>query len=172
MSTDTQCVVLNGCFSNAQASALVETIPTAVGLSSQVSDTAAIAFATGFYEVLALGRSVDEAFKAACIRVARTQLESDRETPKLLHSQDVEPRKVTLFPTKTTQPTVPQLRRPPAASVPAQTPTPTDKLALFWVGRGRLWSSPSEQQANEAWSCSSGGGPLVKGGVCEDYPGT
>ena len=62
-------------FSQNAQQALVETIPTAVGLSSQVSDTAAIAFATGFYEVLALGRSVDEAFKAACIRVARTQLE-------------------------------------------------------------------------------------------------
>lgn len=59
----------------------METIPTAVGLSSQVSDTAAIAFATGFYEVLALDWSVDEAFKAARIRVARTQRASEQETP-------------------------------------------------------------------------------------------
>ncbi len=117
VSKDTQCVVLNCCFSDAQASALVETVPTAVGMSSQVSDTAAIAFATGFYEALALGRSVDEAFKAACVRVALTQLESERVTPKLLHGQGVDPQKVTLFPTKPTAPTVPKLRRPTAASV-------------------------------------------------------
>lgn len=117
VSTDTQCVVLYGCFSNAQASALVETIPTAVGLSSQVSDTAAIAFATGFYEVLALGWSVDEAFKAACIRVARTQRASEQETPKLLHGPGVDPQKVTLFPTKTAAKTETKVRSPTAASV-------------------------------------------------------
>ena len=117
VSKDTQCVVLNCCFSNAQASALVEAVPTAVGMSSLVSDTAAIAFATGFYEALALGRTVEEAFKAACVRVALTQLESERETPKLLHGQGIDPRKITLFPTKTTDPTVPKLRRPTTASV-------------------------------------------------------
>lgn len=54
---------------------------------------------------------------AACVRVALTQLESERETPKLLHGPGVDPQKITLFPTKTAAKTETKVRRPTAASV-------------------------------------------------------
>jgi hypothetical protein len=58
-----ECVVLNACYSNVQADAIVKHIPYVVGMKASVSDAAALEFAIGFYDALGAGRSVEEAFQ-------------------------------------------------------------------------------------------------------------
>lgn len=52
-----------------QAAAIAESIPCVVGLSRAISDPAAIAFAAGFYEALAFGKTVKEAFDLGVIQL-------------------------------------------------------------------------------------------------------
>jgi hypothetical protein len=61
-------VVLNACHGKEQARALTEVIDFAVGMNTAIDDKAAIAFASGFYQWLASGRSVKESFELAVNR--------------------------------------------------------------------------------------------------------
>lgn len=58
------CVVLNACWSDSQATALVQNagIPYVVGMTNAISDKGAIAFAAGFYRGLSDGMTVEDAF--------------------------------------------------------------------------------------------------------------
>ena len=58
-----ECVVLNACYSEVQADAIVKYINYAIGMKQEIRDDAAIAFATGFYRALGWGRSIEEAYK-------------------------------------------------------------------------------------------------------------
>jgi hypothetical protein len=66
------CVVLNGCYSEAQANAIADYVPYVIGMTQAIPDRAAIEFAVGFYDALGAGRSVPFAFKLACNAIART----------------------------------------------------------------------------------------------------
>lgn len=55
-------VILNSCFSEPQAKAILKAIPSVIGMRKEIGDSAAIAFATGFYKALGAGKSVGEAF--------------------------------------------------------------------------------------------------------------
>ena len=61
-----ECVVLNACYSEVQAEAIFQHIDCAIGMSRAVGDVAAIEFATGFYDALAVGRSYRDAFEFGC----------------------------------------------------------------------------------------------------------
>jgi hypothetical protein len=63
------CVVLNACYSEAQAKAIAEHIPFVIGMNQAVGDRAAIAFATGFYKALGADRSIEEAYKFGCVEI-------------------------------------------------------------------------------------------------------
>jgi tetratricopeptide (TPR) repeat protein len=65
-------VVLNACYAKDLAEALSETIDFTIGMNDAIDDRAAINFASAFYESLAYGRSVNNAFD-----VAVTQLRMD-----------------------------------------------------------------------------------------------
>ncbi len=58
-------VVLNACYAKDQAQALTSTIDFTIGMNAAIEDRAAIVFAAHFYQSLAFGRSVEEAFKLA-----------------------------------------------------------------------------------------------------------
>jgi hypothetical protein len=58
-------VVLNACYSWAQANAIVSSIDCAVGTNKSISDKAAIIFAAALYRAFGFGRSVKEAFVQA-----------------------------------------------------------------------------------------------------------
>jgi nucleoside phosphorylase/tetratricopeptide (TPR) repeat protein len=62
-------VVLNACYSQAQAKAIVREIDCAVGMSDAIPDDAAIAFAAEFYQALGFGKSVQEAFDLGVARL-------------------------------------------------------------------------------------------------------
>jgi hypothetical protein len=51
------CVVLNGCYSEVQAKAIVNHIDYAISMNQAIGDRAAIEFAVGFYDAIGAGRS-------------------------------------------------------------------------------------------------------------------
>lgn len=61
-----ECVVLNACYSEVQAEAIAKHIPYVIGMKRAIGDTAAIEFATAFYDALGAGESFEFAFKLAC----------------------------------------------------------------------------------------------------------
>nr|WP_088892463.1 CHAT domain-containing protein [Leptolyngbya ohadii] len=58
-----ECVVLNACYAEAQANAIVQHISYVIGMRQAIRDDAAIAFSAGFYTGLGEGLSVEGAFE-------------------------------------------------------------------------------------------------------------
>jgi len=65
-----ECVLLNACYSLAQAEAIYQHIDYVVGMNQAIGDVAAIKFATGFYDALGAGRCIED-----CFEVGRTLLD-------------------------------------------------------------------------------------------------
>jgi hypothetical protein len=63
---DINCVVLNACYAEVQADAIVQYINYVIGMRQAVPDQAAIAFATGFYQGVGTGQGIEEAFDTGC----------------------------------------------------------------------------------------------------------
>lgn len=57
-----KCVVLNACYSKAQAEAIVKHIPFVIGMNRAVKDEAALAFSVHFYQALTDGTGIGKAF--------------------------------------------------------------------------------------------------------------
>jgi hypothetical protein len=64
-----ECVVLNGCYSEAQADAISEHINYVIGMNKAIGDRAAIEFAVGFYDALGAGKPVEFAYKFGCAAI-------------------------------------------------------------------------------------------------------
>lgn len=79
------CVILNACYSETQAKAIVKHIPFVVGMNQAIGDRAAITFASGFYKALGAGRSFEEAYKFARVEIQLEGISEDL-TP-VLHKQ-------------------------------------------------------------------------------------
>jgi len=87
-------VLLNACDSALQAEAIVSEIDCAVGMSDEIEDQAAIAFAAAFYEALGYGRSVQTAFDLALVQLAGAG--ADRSLAKLHKRRGVKPTDIIL----------------------------------------------------------------------------
>ncbi|MGC1307511.1 MAG: CHAT domain-containing protein [Phormidesmis sp.] len=61
-----KCVLLNGCYSEVQAKAIVQHVPYVIGMRKAIEDRAAIAFAVGFYDALGAGRDIEFAYQLGC----------------------------------------------------------------------------------------------------------
>jgi Effector-associated domain 11/CHAT domain len=81
-----KCVVLNACYSDTQARAIVRQIPYVVGMSSAISDKASISFSTGFYKALGAGKDIEFAYRLGLSSVQLEGLEGD-EIPLLLRRE-------------------------------------------------------------------------------------
>jgi four helix bundle protein len=77
------CTVFNACYSEIQAQAIAQHINYVVGMSQAIQDSAAIHFATAFYETLANGRSIEFAFKIGCNSIEAEGI-AGNSTPILL----------------------------------------------------------------------------------------
>lgn len=64
-----ECVVLNACYSEAQAEAIYQHINCVIGMNQAVGDEAAIAFAVGFYDALGAGYSYNHCYDIGCASV-------------------------------------------------------------------------------------------------------
>ena len=60
-----ECVILNACYSERQASAIAQHIPYVIGMNQAIGDRTAIEFAIGFYDALGVGESIEFAYELA-----------------------------------------------------------------------------------------------------------
>ncbi len=77
------CVVLNSCYSEAQAQGVAQHIDAVIGMSSTIDDEAAIRFASGFYRGLGFHRDLQTAFNLGCSMIDLHGL-AQEDIPKLL----------------------------------------------------------------------------------------
>ena len=85
-----RCVVLNACYSEVQANAIVQHIDYVIGMNKAVGDEAAIKFAEGFYDALLAGRPYDLAFKFGCNAIDLRGI-PEHLTPVLKKRQNLDP---------------------------------------------------------------------------------
>ncbi|MFK8102647.1 MAG: CHAT domain-containing protein [Saprospiraceae bacterium] len=70
-----ECVVLNACYSEAQAQEISKHIPFVIGMNTKIPDQAALAFSAAFYDALGSGKNIDFAFKLGQISIEMFNLE-------------------------------------------------------------------------------------------------
>lgn len=85
-------VVLNACFSHAQAESIAGVVGCAIGMRGKISDHAAIAFGAAFYRAVGFGHSVQTAFDQACLVLPP----EERETPRLVARPGIDPARLVL----------------------------------------------------------------------------
>lgn len=95
LSGNVRVVVLNACFSETQAKAIVRHVDCAVGMSRAIGDRAAIIFAASFYRALGFGHSVKHAFEQGKLALQAEGIPEDT-TPQLLVRRGVDPEKLIL----------------------------------------------------------------------------
>lgn len=64
-----RCIVLNACYTEEQAKAIAQGIDCVVGIDADISDEAALQFATAFYRALGYGRSIQQAFEQGQLHI-------------------------------------------------------------------------------------------------------
>lgn len=74
ISKQTQCVVLNACYSVTIAKKVAECVPYVIGTQGPLNDKSAIAFAKGFYMGIVAGNSIEEAFELGLIKIRQKKL--------------------------------------------------------------------------------------------------
>lgn len=67
---DIECVLLNACYSEVQATAIHQSVDCVIGMNQPIGDRAAIQFAEGFYDALGAGSAYDQAFEVGCSAIA------------------------------------------------------------------------------------------------------
>lgn len=82
-SENIECILLNSCFSEVQANAIVEHISHVIGMKEAIGDEAAIKFSVGFYDALLAGNTIELSFKVGCNAIQLAGI-SGHLTPTLL----------------------------------------------------------------------------------------
>lgn len=90
------CIVLNSCYSAAQASELADAVGVVIGMSTSIADSSAIAFSASFYEALAYGRSVHDAYELGRAGI-RAMGSRGPDTPQLLCASNIDPARLWLI---------------------------------------------------------------------------
>lgn len=88
-------IVLNACESLDGADALLQTVPTVIGMSESITDLAAVTFAAQFYSGIASAQSVATAVEQAKTKMQLAALE-DSELPQIRTRDDVDAKKLIL----------------------------------------------------------------------------
>lgn len=98
LAAEIECVVLNACYSQAQADAIVQHINYAIGMSREIRDDVAIAFTRGFYTALGNGEPIKKAYDLGKIQVA-IEISSDAITDsrKMTLVESLQPEKEPLI---------------------------------------------------------------------------
>jgi hypothetical protein len=78
-----ECVLLNACYAQVQADAIVQHINYVIGMRQAIRDDLAIAFSVGFYKGLGAGQSIEAAFESGCRAIQENSLESLDSNRKL-----------------------------------------------------------------------------------------
>jgi hypothetical protein len=84
-----ECVVLNGCYSEVQATAITQHVNYVIGMKKAIGDQAAIEFAVGFYDALGAGKTVEFAYKLGCVAIRLAGI-AEQLTPVLKKKPNIE----------------------------------------------------------------------------------
>lgn len=79
-----ECILLNACYSEVQADALIQHINYVVGMNREIPDAAAIAFSIGFYDAIGAGRTIEDAYKLGCNAIETDLPNSQTSSRKLI----------------------------------------------------------------------------------------
>jgi hypothetical protein len=71
-------VLLNACFTEAQARSISKVVNYSIGTSKAIGDKVGVAFAGAFYRALGFGQSVKDAFESARAELALTKMPRSR----------------------------------------------------------------------------------------------
>jgi len=77
-----ECVLLNACYSDVQATAISTHINHVIGMTEPIGDRAAVEFAFGFYSAIGNGKSYDFAYEFGCNSIRAAGI-SEADTPVL-----------------------------------------------------------------------------------------
>jgi uncharacterized repeat protein (TIGR01451 family) len=77
------CVLVNACETELLARELSAVVPYTIGMRKPVRDRSSIRFSAGFYQALAAGKSIEEAFQLGVIMLKMTPIGSDAHAPML-----------------------------------------------------------------------------------------
>lgn len=88
-------VVLNACYSGLQADGIIKAIDCVIGMQKAIGDHSAIVFSAAFYEALAHGRSVQEAFDLGVVGLMMEGI-PEETTPALLVKKGIKAAEVYL----------------------------------------------------------------------------
>lgn len=77
------CVLANACDTELLARELSAVVPYTIGMRQSVRDRSSIRFSAGFYQALAAGKSIEEAFQLGVIMLKMTPIGSDAQAPVL-----------------------------------------------------------------------------------------
>lgn len=91
-------VILNACFSEEQAQAIVEEIDFVVGMSDSIDDQAAIRFSAAFYRGLGFGRSVKDAFDLGVSEMQLHGQAAQATIPRLVSRKGADPSATVILP--------------------------------------------------------------------------
>ena len=80
--SEVECVLLNACYSEVQASAIHQIVDCVIGMDQPIGDKAAILFAEGFYDALGAGKPYEEAYRIGCNAIALEGI-SEHQIPVL-----------------------------------------------------------------------------------------
>jgi len=89
-------VVLNACYSDLQAAAILQHVDVVVGMNGPITDEAARVFAVALYRALALGRSIRSAFELGVNALMLAGLGTDVDLPVLRARPGADPDRITL----------------------------------------------------------------------------
>jgi hypothetical protein len=74
-----ECVVLNACYSEAQAKAIAKHINYVIGMKNSIADSSAIKFSVAFYDAIGAGESIEFAYEIA---INTLEIEGSTDNPK------------------------------------------------------------------------------------------
>lgn len=71
-------VLLNACFTKTQARLISDVVDYSIGTARPIGDKVSVAFAGAFYQALAFGKSITDAFRSAKVELALTRMARSR----------------------------------------------------------------------------------------------
>ncbi|MDZ7960449.1 MAG: AAA-like domain-containing protein [Aulosira sp. DedQUE10] len=129
-----ECVLLNACYSEAQAEAIYQHINYVVGMNQAIGDRAAIKFAVGFYDALGAGRTYEDAYEFGRIAIDLENI-PEYATP-VLKSRN---------PSLAQQLTPPEILPPSALPLPHSPLSPPKRIFISY----KRHVTPDEQVASQ-----------------------
>jgi hypothetical protein len=92
-----RCVLLNACYAVKQAEAIAKHVDSVIGMSTAITDKAAIEFAAYFYQGLGYGKNLKTAFDLGCIQLGLEGNHSEENTPQLICSEGINARDISFI---------------------------------------------------------------------------